>query len=76
VRFWVRDNGPGLTAEEQAQLFDPFVQLTKVRVKGSGLGLSIVHRIASKLGGEAEVTSELGVGSEFSFILQGVEDGD
>ena len=38
VRFWVRDNGPGLTAEEQQNLFDPFVQLNKVRVKGSGLG--------------------------------------
>jgi signal transduction histidine kinase len=69
VRFWVRDNGPGLTAEEQARLFDPFIQLSKVRVKGSGLGLSIVQRIANKLGGEVGVESEIGQGSLFSFIL-------
>jgi signal transduction histidine kinase len=71
VRFWVRDNGPGLTAEEQTKLFDPFVQLSKVRIKGSGLGLSIVQRIANKLGGEVGVESKLGQGSLFYFILPG-----
>jgi signal transduction histidine kinase len=74
VRFWVRDNGPGLTAGEQAKLFDPFIQLSKVRVKGSGLGLSIVQRIANKLEGEVGVESELGQGSVFSFILPGIEE--
>ena len=74
VRFWVRDNGPGLTAEEQARLFDPFIQLSKVRVKGSGLGLSIVQRIANKLGGEVGVESEIGQGSLFSFILPQAEE--
>ncbi len=69
VRFWVRDNGPGLTEAEQEKLFDPFVQLNKVRVRGSGLGLSIVQRIANKLGGEVGVASELGQGSTFSFTL-------
>jgi signal transduction histidine kinase len=75
VRFWVRDNGPGLTAEEQAKLFDPFVQLSKVRVKGSGLGLSIVQRIANKLGGDVGVESEVGHGSLFTFTLRGVAEG-
>ncbi len=74
VRFWVRDNGPGLTAEEQARLFDPFIQLSKVRVKGSGLGLSIVQRIVNKLGGEVGVESEIGQGSLFSFILPQAEE--
>lgn len=73
IRFWVRDNGPGLTEEEQAKLFDPFVQLNKVRVKGSGLGLSIVQRIANKLGGEVGVESEIGQGSTFSFTLPAAE---
>ena len=73
VRFWVRDNGPGLTEEEQDKLFDPFVQLNKVRVKGSGLGLSIVQRIAKKLGGEVGVESELEQGSTFSFTLLPVD---
>ena len=74
IRFWVRDNGPGLTESEQAQLFDPFVQLDKVRVQGSGLGLSIVQRIINKLGGEVGIESKLGQGSTFSFILPSVED--
>jgi len=71
VRFWVRDNGPGLTQEEQAQLFTEFTGLNQVHVKGYGLGLSIVRRIITKLGGEVGVESEgiPGKGSIFSFTL-------
>jgi signal transduction histidine kinase len=71
VRFWVRDNGPGLTPEEQARLFAPFTQLERVHVKGHGLGLSIVRRIVTKLGGQVGVTSEgvPGQGSIFYFAL-------
>ena len=69
VRFWVRDNGPGLTPEEQARLFSVFTQLDRARAKGHGLGLSIVRRIIEKLGGRVEVESEVGKGSTFSFIL-------
>jgi PAS domain S-box-containing protein len=69
LRFWVRDNGPGLTPEEQAQLFVPFTQLAKIQVKGHGLGLSIVQRIAEKLGGRVGVESEVGKGSIFWFSL-------
>jgi PAS domain S-box-containing protein len=74
VRFWVRDNGPGLSPEEQARLFVPFTQLAQVRAKGHGLGLSIVRRIVEKLGGEVGVESEgvPGCGSLFFFTLQGV----
>jgi signal transduction histidine kinase len=57
IRFWVRDNGPGLSAEEQARLFSPFVQLRSSRAKGHGLGLSIVRRIMSKLQGQFGVES-------------------
>ncbi len=74
VRFWVRDNGPGLTPEEQARLFTPFTRLDQLRVTGHGLGLSIVRRIVEKLGGEVGVTSEVGQGSTFSFTLVGVQD--
>ena len=52
VRFWVRDNGAGLTPEDQARLFTPFTRLDQVQVKGHGLGLSIVRRIVEKLGGQ------------------------
>jgi len=69
VRFWVRDNGKGLTLEERAQLFTLFTRLDKVRARGHGLGLSIVRRIVEKLGGEVGVESEVGQGSCFSFIL-------
>ena len=71
IRFWVKDNGPGLTPEEQARLFTPFTQLRRVRTEGHGLGLSIVRRIVEKLDGEADVTSKgiPGEGSVFSFTL-------
>jgi two-component system, sensor histidine kinase and response regulator len=76
VRFWVRDNGYGLTPEEQARLFTPFTRLDQVQVKGHGLGLSIVRRIVEKLGGQVGIESQLGRGSVFSFSLPGVSDGD
>lgn len=73
IRFWVRDNGPGLTAEQQERLFVPFERLDQVRVQGHGLGLSIVRRIVEKLNGQAGVVSQVGVGSEFYFTLPAVE---
>ncbi len=69
VRFWCRDNGPGLTEEEQALLFTQFTRLHEVRAEGHGLGLSIVRRIVEKLGGTAGVESELGHGCTFWFAL-------
>ena len=74
IRFWVRDNGPGLTTEQQGRLFVPFERLDQVRVQGHGLGLSIVRRIVEKLQGRAGVESQVGVGSEFYFTLPRVED--
>jgi PAS domain S-box-containing protein len=69
VRFWVSDNGSGLAPEEQARLFTPFTQLTRVRARGYGLGLSIVRRIVEKLNGRVGVESEVGHGSRFYFTL-------
>lgn len=69
VRFWVRDNGVGLTPEQQHQLFTPFERLHNVRAEGHGLGLSIVRRILEKLGGTVGVESEKGEGSTFYFVL-------
>jgi len=71
IRFWIQDNGPGLTPEQQLRLFTPFTQLKQVQTKGHGLGLSIVHRIMEKLGGEVGVESEgiPGQGSTFYFTL-------
>jgi signal transduction histidine kinase len=69
VRFWVRDNGIGLTPEEQSRLFKPFTRLDRARAKGHGLGLSIVQRIVARLGGEVGAESEVGQGSLFFFTL-------
>jgi len=71
IRFWVRDNGDGLTEEQQARLFIPFERLDQARAKGYGLGLSIVQRIMEKLGGTAGVESAAvpGEGSTFYFVL-------
>ncbi|MBC8446106.1 MAG: GAF domain-containing sensor histidine kinase [Chloroflexi bacterium] len=71
VRFWVRDNGPGLLPEEQTRLFIPFTRFDQVQAKGHGLGLSIARRIVEKLGGQVGVESEIGKGSVFSFTLPG-----
>ena len=69
IRFWVRDNGSGLTPKEQGRLFTLFTRLGQVHAKGHGLGLSIVHRIVEKLGGEVGVESQVGQGSVFWFTL-------
>jgi PAS domain S-box-containing protein len=70
IRFWIKDDGEGLTPEEQAQLFTEFVRLDDVGVvEGNGLGLSIVRRIVNKLGGQVGVESQPGQGSTFYFTL-------
>lgn len=71
IKFWVRDNGPGLSPEKQAQLFKPFIRLDQVKLEGHGLGLSIVQHIVKKLGGQVGVESQgvSGQGSTFMFTL-------
>jgi signal transduction histidine kinase len=68
VRFWVQDNGPGISPADQKLLFQPFSQIGKRR-RGHGLGLSIVERIATKMGGTVGVESGVGQGSRFWFTL-------
>jgi signal transduction histidine kinase len=69
IQFWVQDNGPGLTSEEQAKLFAEFSRINTDRAQGHGLGLSIVRRIVKRLGGEVGVESQPGQGSKFYFTL-------
>ncbi|HMQ50759.1 MAG TPA: response regulator [Anaerolineae bacterium] len=73
IRFWVTDNGAGLKPEEQEQLFIEFKRLRQVKVEGHGLGLSIVQRIVTKLGGQVGIESRLGQGSTFYFTLPRAE---
>ena len=69
IRFWVKDNGPGIPPDKQAELFAKFERLGQTRLEGHGLGLAIVKRIVAKLGGEVGVESSPGQGSTFSFTL-------
>jgi len=71
VKFWIKDNGKGLSADEIALLFSKFTRLDTARAEGHGLGLSIVKRIVEKLNGEVGVESQNipGEGCVFYFIL-------
>jgi signal transduction histidine kinase/ActR/RegA family two-component response regulator len=72
LRFCVRDTGVGISKENLAHLFKPFIQAdasTTRRYGGSGLGLSICNRLVNLMGGKIEVKSKLGEGSEFYFTL-------
>lgn len=73
VKYWIKDNGKGLSENDMALLFIKFTRLDTLRVEGNGLGLSIVKRIVEKLNGEVGVESRNipGEGSIFYFILPG-----
>jgi PAS domain S-box-containing protein len=74
----VRDNGPGITPEEQLRLFEKFYRAERPgirRVKGSGLGLAIVKSIAEQHGGRAWCHSQPGQGSTFYIALPLEESG-
>jgi K+-sensing histidine kinase KdpD len=72
VRFWVKDNGSGLTVDAE-DLFKPLVRGPNAGTRsGHGLGLSIVKRIVEKLQGSVGVESAPGKGSKFYFTLPSV----
>jgi GAF domain-containing protein len=72
VEFAVSDTGIGMTAEQQAKLFEEFTQAdatTAQRFGGTGLGLAITRKLARMMGGDVTVTSEPGKGSVFTVRL-------
>jgi len=66
VSIEVSDNGPGISSEDLARIFNPFFTTRK---EGTGLGLPAVRRIARAHGGRVEVDSTLGEGSSFTIHL-------
>ncbi|RMH40609.1 MAG: GAF domain-containing protein [Deltaproteobacteria bacterium] len=69
VRVDVSDEGPGMTEEVRARMFEKFAQGDKKRGKGIGLGLYISREIIDRHGGSIWVDSEPGRGSTFSFRI-------
>lgn len=68
VTLSVKDQGPGLSVEDQAKMFKKFQQLSAQPTGGessTGLGLSIIKMLINRLGGTIEVKSKLNKGSEF-----------
>lgn len=68
VRLTVSDNGRGMTPEVRRRAFDLFFT-TKMRGMGTGLGLPLVQRVASRAGGRVELTSHAGKGTTATLIL-------
>lgn len=73
IRFAVIDSGIGICADTLKVIFEPFVQSKNAQVHpraGTGLGLTISKQLVERLGGSIQVSSEVGVGSQFTFTLE------
>ncbi|MFC5651357.1 response regulator [Paenibacillus solisilvae] len=73
IDFVVEDTGIGMTENQQQRLFKPFMQVDDVgsrRFGGTGLGLVIVKSLVEMMGGSIDVSSQINVGSRFSFTLE------
>ena len=67
IRISIKDSGPGLSQEKQAQLFQPFNRLGQETgvMEGTGIGLVVTKRLVELMGGAIGVESIVGAGSEF-----------
>jgi len=72
VRVWVEDNGPGIPADCQSEIFGIFTRLNGEKYPGTGIGLAIVQKGIERMGGRVGVESTVGEGSRFWFELKTV----
>ncbi len=70
VKFWVEDQGQGMSEEVQAHLYEPFFT---TKDKGTGLGLATAYKIIEAHHGEMRVKSKVQSGTRFDIFLPGVE---
>jgi signal transduction histidine kinase len=73
VTIAVRDTGIGMSAEEMGKLFGEFSRIKNEKTRnilGSGLGLSILRRLAGLYGGSVKVQSSPGEGTTFTVVLK------
>lgn len=69
IVIWVKDNGPGIAADQLTHLFDRFWQASKTDRRGTGLGLTICKAIVEAHGGRIWAESELGAGTTVFFTI-------
>ncbi|MFS2022002.1 ATP-binding protein, partial [Massilia sp. CT11-108] len=74
VRISVRDSGPGLSAAQMEELFQPFNRLGQEAgtEEGTGIGLVVTKRLVELMNGSIGVTSTVGIGSVFWIQLDSV----
>lgn len=73
IKFFVKDTGIGMNKHDQEHVFDKFYRSEDYRTRetsGTGLGLYVVRKLATKLNIEVEVESRLNHGSVFSFVMK------
>lgn len=71
LEFSVKDNGIGISEEDQTRLFNTFIQINNVKYKtGTGLGLYICKKLSELLDGNIKVQSKVGEGSTFIFTIK------
>jgi PAS domain S-box-containing protein len=75
TKFWIKDNGRGISKDDEEKVFAPFRRAGKQDVKGEGMGLSYVRTMVRQHGGQIWFESEPDVGTTFFFTIADQQEG-